>query len=258
MKKYLHGFFRYRFLLNELVKKGIKLKYRRSYLGIVWSLLEPLMTMIVLTLIFGELLGKGDKTFPVYVLSGRLMYSFFNLGTGAALRAIRGNAAMIKKVYIPKYLYPLAGVIFNYIIFLLSLVVLILVAGVLGIRPTWYLLQAIIPLIVLFLLTLGVGMILATVGVFFRDMEYLWGVMSMMIMYASAIFYFPEKILKGSNGIILKVNPLFGIIRNFRAAIMGEPMNVKYMVYAAVFSVISLIIGVVLFYRKQDEFILNI
>lgn len=248
----------YRFLLGQLVKKGIKLKYRRSYLGIVWSLLEPLLTMIVLTLIFGELLGKGDKTYPVYVLSGRLLYTFFNLGTTTALKSIRNNAGMIKKVYIPKYLYPLAGVLFNYIIFLISLIVLVAVGAVLGIRPTIYLIQAVIPLAVLFLLTMGFGMILATVGVFFRDMEYLWGVVSMLIMYASAIFYHPEKILQGRKGFILKLNPLFGVIHNFRSAIFGEPMYMKYLWYSLGVSVFCLIVGCIMFYRKQDEFILNI
>ena len=106
MKERVKNFFRYRYLLWELVKKGIKLKYRRSYLGILWSLLEPLLTMIVLTVIFGTLLGNNEKTFAVYVLSGRLLYSFFSQATTTALRSVRGNSAMIKKVYVPKYLYP--------------------------------------------------------------------------------------------------------------------------------------------------------
>ena len=102
------------FILSELVKKGIKLKYRRSYLGIIWSLMEPLLTMIVLTIVFGTLMGYKEKTFPVYILSGRLLYSFFSQSTTAALKSIRANAAMIKKVYVPKLLYPLSGILFNY------------------------------------------------------------------------------------------------------------------------------------------------
>lgn len=258
MKKLLKGFINYFFLLHELVKRGITLKYRRSYLGIAWSLLEPLLTMIVLTIIFGQLLGHGGKEYPVYVLSGRLLYSFFSQGTTNALKSIRSNAPMIKKVYIPKYLYPLSGVLFNYIIFLISLVVLAAVSIVLGIHPTIYLLQVFVPLIILFLLTFGLGMILATVGVYFRDMEYLWGVATMLIMYSSAIFYYPEQILSSGNSWILRYNPLFGIIVNFRSAIFGQPMDLFYTFYSLGFSAAALIIGVYLFYKKQDGFILHI
>lgn len=258
MKKMIEGFFHYFFLLQELVKRGITLKYRRSYLGIVWSLLEPLLTMVVLTVIFGTLLGRSGKEYPVYILSGRLLYSFFSQGTTNALKSIRGNSGMIKKVYIPKYLYPLSGVMFNYIIFLISLIVLALVSFILGIKPTWYLLQIFVPLITLFLLTFGIGMILATIGVFFRDMEYLWSVATMLIMYASAIFYYPEQILGSSNAWILRYNPLFGVISNFRSAIFGEPMDVFYVFYSFGFSVVALLAGIYLFYKKQDNFILHI
>ena len=110
MKKYIDNFRQYQFLLSELVKKGIKLKYRRSYLGIVWSILEPLLSMIVLTIVFGTLYGNKDRTFPVYILTGRLLYSFYSQATKAALKSIRANSGMIKKVYVPKYLYPLSAV----------------------------------------------------------------------------------------------------------------------------------------------------
>ena len=174
MKKYLDNLRQYQFLLSELVKKGIKLKYRRSYLGILWSMLEPLLSMVVLTIVFGTLYGNTDKTFPVYILSGRLLYSFYSSATKAALKSIRSNAAMIKKVYVPKYLYPLSTVIYNYIIFLISLVVLAIVGVILGVKPTIYLLQAPVALIIILILSYGSGMFLATIGVFFRDIEYLW------------------------------------------------------------------------------------
>ena len=130
MKKYIDSFVNYRFLLWELVKKGIKLKYRRSYLGIIWSLLEPLLTMIVLTIVFGTILGNHEKTFPVYILCGRLLYNFYSTSTKAGLSSIRKNAAMIKKVYVPKYLYTLSSILYNYIIFLISLLVLVAVGVV--------------------------------------------------------------------------------------------------------------------------------
>ncbi|MEY8516567.1 ABC transporter permease [Lachnospiraceae bacterium 29-84] len=258
MKERIRNFCRYRFLLGELVKKGIKLKYRRSYLGILWSLLEPLLTTCVLTIVFGTLFGNNDPTFPVYILSGRLLYSFFSQSTTGALKSIRANASMIKKVYVPKYLYPLSSVLFNYIIFLISLIVLAALAAVYRIVPTLYLLNAIPCLLLLLLMSYGVGMILATIGVFFRDMEYLWSVILMLVMYTCAIFYPPERLLNSGFGWILKLNPLYGVIANFRNAIFGEPMHMKMFLYAAVFSLISLLAGLWVFYKKQDEFILQI
>ncbi|MEY8390573.1 ABC transporter permease [Lachnospiraceae bacterium] len=258
MKERIRNFFRYRYLLWELVKKGIKLKYRRSYLGIFWSLLEPLLTMIVLTVIFGTLLGHNERTFAVYVLSGRLLYSFFSQSTGAALRSIRGNAAMIKRVYVPKYLYPLSSVMFNYVIFALSLIVLAVVSLIMGVYPSVYSLQIIIPLLLLMVFSFGVGMILATVGVFFRDMEYLWNVILMLVMYTCAIFYYPDNLIKSGKGWLLKMNPLFCIIDNFRSGLFGEVMNTKMLAYSAFASVFVLLFGLWIFYKKQDEFILHI
>lgn len=258
MKKYIKSFINYRFLLWELVKKGIKLKYRRSYLGIIWSLLEPLLNMIVLTIVFGTILGNHEKTFPVYILSGRLLYSFFSTSTKAALTSIRKNAAMIKKVYVPKYLYTLSAVLYNYIIFLISLVVLVGVALVLGLRPTVYLFQALLALVLILMLSTGVGFIMATLGVFFRDMEYLWTVALTLIMYMCAIFYQPKRLLESGFYWILKYNPLYCIIDIMRSAVFGNMMNIHYFLYALGFSIVTIIIGLYGFMKKQDEFILQI
>ena len=154
--------------MAKLAKNDFKTRYAGSYLGIVWSMLEPLLTMIVLTIVFGTLYGNTDRTFPVYILTGRLLYSFFSQATKAALKSIRQNSAMIKKVYVPKYLYPLSSVLFNYVIFLISLIVLVPVGAVLGVEPTLYMFQIPIALILVFLLSYGCGMILATIGVFFQ------------------------------------------------------------------------------------------
>ena len=125
MKKYIANFKRYQYLLSELVKKDIKLKYRRSKLGIVWTLIEPILTTVVLSIVFGTLRdGKGED-FPVYILTGRLLYSFYSSATKVAAKSIRNNGGMMRKVYIPKYMYPLASVISNFVIFLISLAVLI-------------------------------------------------------------------------------------------------------------------------------------
>ncbi len=251
-------FLQNRFILSELVKKGIRLKYRRSYLGILWSLLEPLLTMIVLTIVFGTLMGEKTKDFPVYILSGRLLYGFFSQSTTAALKSIRVNSSIIKKVYVPKLLYPLSSILFNFIIFLISLIVLALVSLMLGVFPTVYLLQAVVSLFVLLLLSLGCGLILSTVGVFFRDMEYLWNVGLMIIMYTCAIFYRAEKLLNSNWSFVLKLNPLFCVIDNFRSAIFGEPMNMHYLLYSTGFSIVAILIGIFAFKKNEDKFILEI
>ena len=258
MKQYVKNFTKYRFLLVELVKKGIKLKYRRSYLGILWTLLEPLMTMMVLTLVFGTFFGKDDPPFPVYILTGRLLYSCFSTSTKMAMKSMRQNAAMIKKVYVPKNMYPLSSVIYEYIIFLISLIVLVVVAGVLNVKPTIYMLQAIVPLFILFVMVLGVGLILSTVAVFFRDLEYIWGVALMLIMYTCAIFYQPERVIGTGNGWVFAINPLYATIANFRDAVFGRPMGLYNLCFSAIFAFGSLIIGIIIFVKNQDKFILHI
>ena len=259
MKQYIKNFKKYQFLLYELIKKGIKLKYRRSYLGILWTLLEPLLNMVVLTMVFSGFYGKGDNTFPVYILTGRLMYTYFSNGTKIAMKSIQSNARMIKKVYVPKYIYPLSGVIYNYIIFLISLIVLVGVGAVLRVRPTIYLLQAVIPLGLLFIMTLGVGLLLATMNVFFRDLEYLWNVALTLIMYASAIFYDVSRVIENGYGFLFKINPLYMVIANFREAVLyGQPLSSEYLIPATIFSFGSLFVGIYIFCKKQDEFILHI
>ena len=260
LEKQINTFKKYRFLLVELVKKGIKLKYRRSYLGILWTLLEPLLTTCVLTLVFGTFFGRDDKTFPVYILTGRLLYSFFSAGTKAAMKSIRQHAGMIKKVYVPKYIYPLSSVLFNFIIFVISLIVLVGATLVFGVYPNKWVITSLLPLVMLLLLTLGVGMILSTMSVFFRDLEYLWDVALMLIMYTCAIFYKTKTMEKTGHAWIFKLNPLYAIIKIFRDAIYGRSMfaDPYWVIMPAVVSVLSVLIGIALFKKHQDNFILHI
>lgn len=255
MERVLSNFKKYRYLLMELTKKNIKLKYRRSYLGILWTLLEPVLTTVVLTLVFSSLRKKSDTTFPVYILTGRLLYSFFSQATKQAMKSIRSNSGMIKKVYVPKYIYPLSDVLSNYIIFMISMLVLFGAMLVFKVYPTKYIFNAIIPLILILILCLGMGLILATMAVFFRDMEYLWSVILMLIMYTAAIFYDPSTVQAQW---IFNFNPIYHIIVNFRNSIYGSPLDINALMISAGYSFASLIIGIVLFYKKQDKFILNI
>lgn len=267
MKQHINNFKKYTFLLEQLVKKEIKLKYRSSWLGVFWTLLEPFLTMLVLKIVFESLYAKQISYIPVYILSARLLYTFFANSTKAATKSIRRNAAMIKKVYVPKYIYPLSAIIANYIMFLISLIVLILTALVLKFPVDFHLVYAIIPLILLFIMALGVGMILATLSVFFRDLEYLWGVALMMIMYTCAIFYEPVKIIEHGKGWVFKLNPLYAVIANFRDCLyhqisVNDPTQYVagpyYLWMGAIVSFTTLFVGIFAFYKSQDKFILNI
>lgn len=259
MRKVIGNFMKYRFLLVELVKKDVKLKYRNSYLGLLWTLLEPLLTMLVLTLVFSGLLGRGDRLYPIYILTGRLLYSYFSTSTKSALKSIRSNSGMIKKVYVPKYMYPVSSVLSGYIIFVLSLIVLVAAEFVMKVKPTIYLLQAIVPLTLLFVVTLGVSLILSTMAVFFRDLEYLWSVGLMLLMYASAIFYHVEDLNKPHIQQLLKLNPLYALILNFRNSVLyGRPLDGEAVAVAAIFGFVSVAVGGYMFYKNQDKFILHI
>lgn len=260
MKTYVNNFTKYKFLLFELVKKNIKLKYRRSYLGILWTLIEPLLTTVVLSLVFGYLFKEGKGLyFPVYILTGRLLYSFFADSTKAAMKSIRSNAGMIKKVYVPKYIYPLSSILSSYITFLLSLIVLIGALIFFHVPITIYMIFAIIPLIILLIMALGVGILLSTMAVFFRDLEYLWGVVLMLIMYCCAIFYRVDYQHNTDLLHYLKFNPLFSVIYNFRLTVIdGKMLDPKTLLFSSVFSVGTLIFALFIFYKNQDKFILNI
>ena len=126
--KHTGNFMKYRHLLGELVMKNIKLQYRNSVLGVLWTFLQPLLTMIVLAFIFNNLFGRDSSkvvNYPVYLLSGRLLHQFFVQSTKRAMKSIRSHTSIIKKVYVPKYIYPMAGILSNFVTFLISLIVLV-------------------------------------------------------------------------------------------------------------------------------------
>lgn len=257
MRTYIENFKKYSYLLSELVMKDIKLKYRRSKLGILWTLIEPILTTLVLALVFESFRKRGNKeySFVIYILTGRLLYSFFSGATRAATKSIRTNGSMIKKVYVPKYIYPIASILANYVIFIISMIVLVGAVIVCRVPLTWHVLEGIFPLVIILIMALGVGMILSTISVFFRDIEYLWGVILTLVMYCSAIFYeMPENIEW-----ICKWNPLYAVIMNFRNAILfGKAPDIQELIYSIVVSLVSVVVGFYVFFKKQDEFILHI
>lgn len=258
MNKQLKTFYDYRELLWEFVKKDIKLKYRNSFLGIIWSMLNPLLVMVVLTFIFSNLFKNKIPNFPVYCLSGRLIYDFFSQSTNQCMNSITGKSSLIKKIYVPRYLYPLSRTISSFIIFLISLIPLFAIMAVTKVHFTKETLLMIYPLICLFFISFGIGLILATINVFFRDMQHLYSVVLLIIMYGSAIFYSVD-IINSNYVKVLNLNPIFPIIKVFRDCILyGKVTEVYSWVLIAIYALLAMIVGVIVFYKKQDKFILHI
>lgn len=269
MKGMLKNLYKYRFLLQEIVRKNVKLQYRNSVLGIFWTFLQPLMTTIVLVLVFGNIFGRNLGAlvnYPIYLLCGRLLYEFFTQSTKRAMRSITLSASVIKKVYVPKYIYPLSNVMSSFVTFAISLLVLVaflayyLIFTDTLLRLTPYILLVFVPLIILLILCIGIGLILSTLEVFFKDIEYLYDVFCMLLFYLTPIFYSVETLkLSKPIAMALMANPLYSIVSMFRSCVLfGEMWNWNWFYYSLGFAVLSVVVGSLLFWRKQDKFILHI
>ena len=252
------AFTKYRYLMKQLVARDFKTKYKRSVLGVLWSFLNPLLTMLVQYVIFSTLFKSDIPNFAVYLLTGIICYSFFSEATTMALGSIVSNAPLITKVYVPKYIYPLTRVMSSTINFLLALIPLLVVLLITHTPIRWSVLLLPFGVLCLFSVCLGIGMLLAAVMVFFRDTQFLWGVMSMLWMYATPIFY-PESIISEQIMPLYKCNPLYHIIRFIRIILIdGVSPEPKAYIWCIVTSIVPLMIGALIFKRSQDKFILNL
>lgn len=252
------AFQRYGYLLRQLIARDFKTKYKRSILGIFWSFLNPLLTMSVQYVVFSTLFKSDIPNFALYLLIGIVCFNFFNEASTMALTSIVGNAALITKVYVPKYIYPLSRVLSSTVNLLLSLIPLFAVMLFTGAQVRLALLLLPFGMICLFLFSLGVGMFLATTMVFFRDTQFLWGVVSMLWMYLTPIIY-PESIIPDSIMPLYKCNPLYHIVRFIRIIMMdGISPEPKAYGLCLLASLIPLLLGAFVFKRQQDKFVLNL
>lgn len=247
---------RYRFLIRQLVSRDFKTKYKRSVLGILWSFLNPLLTMSVQYMVFSNIFKMNIENYPAYLLCGGVMFNFFSEACGMTLGSITGNATLITKVYMPKYIYPLTRTLSSAVNLLISMIPLFLVVLFSGIMPTKAYLLLPFELVCLIVFCLGLGMLLSASMVFFRDTQFLWGVLSMIWMYMTPIFY-PESILPPGMDVVLKVNPLYYFIKFTRICVIDgiSPEPVLY-VQSALFALGMLVIGAFVFKKTQDKFIL--
>lgn len=268
-------FRKYRNLLEELTRKNVKLKYRNSWLGIFWSFLQPLLNMVVLSVVFGGLFGKHSQyiiCYPVFLFTGRLIYDFFNTATKQAMTSFRRNAAIIKKVYVPKYMYPLSSIFSCFVTFAISILCYITVwiffkltgiSGGANLTIDWHVLLFFVPMALILIFSTGVGLILSVLCVYFRDIEYIWDVVTRLLLYMVPILYPLQNINKDGDRnwivYVIKINPLYSMIELFRQSVLyGIDFSWKLLVYATAVSFGTLALGMLIFTWKSDDLIYHL
>ncbi len=246
---------KHQFLLEELIKRDFKKKYKRSILGMGWSVLSPLLMLLVMRLVFTQIFGNEIEHYTTYLFCGNLIFSFFNESTTQGMSALMSNASIFTKVNIPKYLFLLSKNVQTLLNFGITLVVFFIFCIIDGITFTWAFLLLVYPILCLAVLNLGVGMILSAMFVFFRDIQYLWTVFVQLLMYMSAIFYSVEQFSPTVQQ-IFHLNPVFLFINYFRKVVInGEIPSVWYHLFMLGVSLLIFGIGALVYKRKNHKFL---
>ena len=218
--KLIDRFKKHSFLFQELVKRDFKTKYKGSMLGILWSIISPLLMLLVMDLIFSNFFGASIEHYVIYLFCGNIIFTYFNDATNYGMTALLWNADIFTKINVPKYLFVLAKNVQSLINFGLTLGVFFVFCIIDGVPFTWRFFMLIYPIICILLVNIGVGLILSALHIFFRDVAHLWPIFTMLLMYASAIFYdvkmFPESLQK-----ILYINPVYQNIVYFRDIVLN-------------------------------------
>lgn len=242
------------FLLEEIVKKNFSSKYKESVLGVLWTILSPLLMMALFTIIFSTIFGRNIENFPVYFLSGWCLFQFFNTSISVSMNALKGNKSILQRTPAPKYIFVLGGILsefLNYLIMLILLVIIMFITHATFHFPIIF--CSIIPIILLFIMNVGLGLMLSIACVYYTDIRHLWTVMSLMFMYASAIFYPMEIIPEPFRGYMM-LNPLYWAINQFRCfAYQGIAPNGLNLINFLLLSLIILICGIIVFKKYEDK-----
>ena len=258
MVTYIHNFLAYKNLLKELVRRDVKTKYRRSVLGMLWSVLNPLGMMIIMSIVFSHVFRSNIVNFPVYLMCGQIMFNFYNEASTVAMSSILGNAALIKKVYVPKYLFPVSKVCSCFVNLVTSFIALVIVIVATGTKLSWTALLVFIPVIYVFVFSLGMGLMLSALVVTFRDLQHRYGVLITAWMYMTPIFY-PVDMLPGWVADLVRLNPLANFIEMFRDVILYNIIPSGILQAKCIIScVAALVLGLWVFYKQQDTFILKV
>lgn len=258
MSVYIQNFVRFIPLLKELIARDIKIKYRRSVLGVLWTLLNPLLMMVVLSVVFSNIFKFDVENFPLYLLSGQVIFNYFSDCTTSAMSSIIGSASLIKKVYMPKYLFVVSKVLSTSINLMSSFTALICVTLVMRMELHYTLLLSVVPLIFLIFFSMGVSMILATIAVKFRDIIHLYSVFMTALLYLTPVIY-PMSILPEKIRFLVAMNPITNFVTMFRNLYMYNTLPEFSSVAIAVIETAAMCgIGAYIFWKKQDEFILDL
>lgn len=247
-----------KFLLKQLVKRDLTSKYKDSFLGVIWSFINPLCIMLIFTAIFSVLFRYQIRNFPVYFLTARIVYDFFVASTKGAMTSIKRNATILKKIYVPRHMFAMGSIAYEFINFLISLVILFGVMFLTGAPFHATIIFSVIPLLLFLLMIMGVGLILAVLNTYFSDIGYLYSIFTLLLMYASALFY-PMEIVPANIQMIFTLNPLYVAISCFRDTIMyGVFPDISSLLYLAFFSIMFFSTGFLLFRIHEKKLTLEL
>ncbi|MCR5217745.1 ABC transporter permease [Treponema sp.] len=253
-------FIKYKGLLKQLISRDIKLKYRRSMLGYIWSILNPLMIMIVLTVVFSYMFKRDIKNFPLYYLCGQILFNFFSMCATMSIHSIVDSGALIKKIYVPKYIFVVSAVTTQLISeFCFSLGALLIVMLATHANFSFYNLLFFVPAVEVYIFSLGVGLFLAQANVFFRDIQYIWKVIITIWLYITPIFYPLTMLPPYLQKYVTRFNPMYMFIEQFRDLMyLNRMLNPTTMLKGFTIGIVALLIGMIFFKKNQDKFILYI
>lgn len=245
-------------LIQELVVRDLKVKYRRSILGYLWSLLNPLMMMAVMAVVFSHVFRATVENYPLYLICGQTLFSFFTESTNMAMHSVLANAGLIKKIYIPKFIFPVSRVTSSFVTMSFSLTAILIVMLVTRAHFYWTILLTPIPIAFLFLFCCGMGMMLSALSVYFRDITHLWGVATLAWMYATPIFYTID-MMPGRVMTVMKLNPMYHFLNTFRnLVIFGNIPGPNAWFGCIASGLVFFVLGLFVFGRLQKDFILYI
>lgn len=255
----LRIFRKYQPLLGQLVMKDIKLKYRRSFLGYLWSILNPLMIMLIMLIVFSSMFKAEIKNFAAYLIIGQMIFGFVSDATNLAMSSINGNAALIKKVYVPKYIFTMSKITSSFVNMMFSLAAMIIVFIITHVSPNVYMFFIPAILVEEYIFCLGLGLFLAQAAVFFKDIQYIYSAFLTAWMYFTPIFYPIEQLPSVLQNTIRYCNPVYSYILQFRTIVLtGSFPDLSVIAYGFITAFIMLLAGAWFFAKNQDRFILYI
>ncbi len=257
MRKLLE-LYHYRELLRVLVSSELKLRYRRSVLGFFWTLLNPLLMMVVLSVVFSTVMRFNIRDYWVSLVAGLLPWTFFSQSVGTSLMSIVGKGALLKKVYIPKSIIPLSVVLAGLVNFLLSLVAMLVLMLAVGHPPALAVLFLPIPIAFMTLFAIGMALVFSCLNVYFRDFGHMTEVILQAWFYTSPVIYSLAMVPEPYRPYFMW-NPLYFIIECFREPIFnGALPSAETVLTAGVVSLLAAIVGFLIFVRFERGFILRV